>query len=88
MDAIPTEDTARYVDMFGALGAECRLRIVRLLLAAHPRRRRSLPSVARTTMPTHWGIEDPAAVEGSDIEKEARFRHRVQIFEEPHFDLH
>ena len=36
MDAIPTEDTARYADMFGALGAECRLRIVRLLLAAHP----------------------------------------------------
>ena len=33
MDAIPTEDTARYADMFGALGAECRLRIVRLLWA-------------------------------------------------------
>ena len=29
-------DVARYADMFGALGAEARLRIVRLLLAAHP----------------------------------------------------
>ena len=31
-----TNDTARYADMFAALGAEPRLRIVRLLLAAHP----------------------------------------------------
>jgi ArsR family transcriptional regulator, arsenate/arsenite/antimonite-responsive transcriptional repressor len=30
------EETARYADMLGALGAEPRLRIVRLLLAAHP----------------------------------------------------
>ena len=30
------EEIARYADMFGALGAEARLRIVRLLLAAHP----------------------------------------------------
>jgi DNA-binding transcriptional ArsR family regulator len=29
-------DVARYADMFGALGTEPRLRIVRLLLAAHP----------------------------------------------------
>jgi ArsR family transcriptional regulator, arsenate/arsenite/antimonite-responsive transcriptional repressor len=29
-------DTARYADMFAAMGAEARLRIVRLLLAAHP----------------------------------------------------
>jgi len=29
-------DIARYADMLGALGAEPRLRIVRLLLAAHP----------------------------------------------------
>lgn len=29
-------DTARYADMFAALGTEARLRIVRLLLAAHP----------------------------------------------------
>ncbi len=36
MDKIPTEDTARYADMLAALGAEPRLRIVRLLLAAHP----------------------------------------------------
>ena len=36
MDASSTVDTARYADMFGALGAESRLRIVRLLLAAHP----------------------------------------------------
>ncbi len=28
--------TARYADMFAALGAEPRLRIVRLLLSAHP----------------------------------------------------
>ena len=31
-----TADTARYADMFAALGAEPRLRIVRLLLSAHP----------------------------------------------------
>lgn len=31
-----TEETTRYADMLGALGAEPRLRIVRLLLAAHP----------------------------------------------------
>ena len=30
------EPTARYADMFAALGAEPRLRIVRLLLSAHP----------------------------------------------------
>ena len=30
------EEIARYADMFGALGAEARLRIVRLLLASHP----------------------------------------------------
>jgi ArsR family transcriptional regulator, arsenate/arsenite/antimonite-responsive transcriptional repressor len=30
------EGTARYADMFAALGAEPRLRIVRLLLSAHP----------------------------------------------------
>jgi DNA-binding transcriptional ArsR family regulator len=30
------EEIARYADMLGALGAEPRLRIVRLLLAAHP----------------------------------------------------
>ena len=29
-------NTARYADMFAALGAEPRLRIVRLLLSAHP----------------------------------------------------
>jgi ArsR family transcriptional regulator, arsenate/arsenite/antimonite-responsive transcriptional repressor len=31
-----TQDVARYADMFAALGAEPRLRIVRLLLSAHP----------------------------------------------------
>jgi DNA-binding transcriptional ArsR family regulator len=31
-----TGETARYADMFAALGAEPRLRIVRLLLSAHP----------------------------------------------------
>ena len=30
------KDTARYADMFAALGSEARLEIVRLLLAAHP----------------------------------------------------
>lgn len=30
------QDTARYADMFSAMGAEPRLRILRLLLAAHP----------------------------------------------------
>ena len=31
-----TEDVARYADMFAAIGTEPRLRIVRLLLSAHP----------------------------------------------------
>lgn len=31
-----TEGTARYADMFAALGAEPRLQIMRLLLSAHP----------------------------------------------------
>jgi len=32
----PANEIARYADMLSALGAEPRLRIVRLLLAAHP----------------------------------------------------
>ena len=32
----PTDEIARYADMLSALGAEPRLRVVRLLLAAHP----------------------------------------------------
>jgi DNA-binding transcriptional ArsR family regulator len=36
MDQSASEETARFADVFGALGAEPRLRIVRLLLAAHP----------------------------------------------------
>ena len=36
MLASPTDEIARYADMLSALGAEPRLRIVRLLLAAHP----------------------------------------------------
>ena len=34
--ARPDADVTRFADMFAALGAEPRLRIVRLLLAAHP----------------------------------------------------
>src|SRR5262249_21258898 len=33
---IPVERTARFADMFAALGTECRLDILRLLLTAHP----------------------------------------------------
>lgn len=33
---IKTEDIARYADMFTAMGTEPRLRIMRLLLSAHP----------------------------------------------------
>ena len=33
---MPLIDVAKYADMFAALGAEPRLRILRLLLAAHP----------------------------------------------------
>jgi ArsR family transcriptional regulator, arsenate/arsenite/antimonite-responsive transcriptional repressor len=32
-----TQQAARYADMFAAMGAEPRLRIMQLLLAAHPR---------------------------------------------------
>ena len=39
-------------------------------------------------MTAHWGIEDPAAVEGTDIEKEAAFVDRVPLPEEPHRGLH
>jgi DNA-binding transcriptional ArsR family regulator len=31
-----TEETVRYADMFSAMGTEARLRIMRLLLSAHP----------------------------------------------------
>lgn len=31
-----TQDVARYADMFSAIGTEARLRILRLLLSAHP----------------------------------------------------
>jgi DNA-binding transcriptional ArsR family regulator len=33
---VTEQDVTRYADMFAALGAEPRLRIVRLLLSAHP----------------------------------------------------
>jgi ATP-dependent Clp protease ATP-binding subunit ClpC len=33
---VKREDTARYADIFAALGSESRLEIVRLLLASHP----------------------------------------------------
>lgn len=36
MKKVQTEQSARYADIFAALGAEQRLRIVRLLLSAHP----------------------------------------------------
>ena len=36
MPTTDSEVTARYADMLAALGSEARLRIVRLLLAAHP----------------------------------------------------
>jgi hypothetical protein len=36
MPSNDAEVTARYADMLAALGSEARLRIVRLLLAAHP----------------------------------------------------
>jgi ArsR family transcriptional regulator len=32
----PPEQVARYADMFSAMGTEARLRILRLLLSAHP----------------------------------------------------
>ena len=36
MNVPATEQTARFADMFAAIGTEPRLRIVRLLLSAHP----------------------------------------------------
>jgi len=36
MPTVDPETIARYADMLGALGAEPRLRIIRLLLEAHP----------------------------------------------------
>lgn len=34
--SLPGDDTARFADMFAAIGTEPRLRILRLLLSAHP----------------------------------------------------
>jgi DNA-binding transcriptional ArsR family regulator len=36
MPPTDTDPTARFADMFAAIGAEPRLRIIRLLLSAHP----------------------------------------------------
>ena len=36
MKAVSAEQVIRYADMFAAMGAESRLRIMRLLLVAHP----------------------------------------------------
>ena len=36
MAKVPQEDVTRYADMLAAMGTEPRLRIMRLLLAAHP----------------------------------------------------
>src|SRR5687768_13348273 len=36
MTAVQPDEVARFADMLGAMGAEARLRVVRLLLAAHP----------------------------------------------------
>jgi ArsR family transcriptional regulator len=36
MKAVSERDVSRYADMFAAMGAEPRLRIMRLLLSAHP----------------------------------------------------
>lgn len=36
MKQVPEADIVRYADMFAAMGTESRLRIMRLLLAAHP----------------------------------------------------
>ena len=35
-NGLKPQDVARYADMFAAIGNEPRLRILRLLLAAHP----------------------------------------------------
>ena len=39
-------------------------------------------------MTAHWGIEDPAAVEGTDIQKEAAFVSGGALSQEPDHDLH
>ena len=39
-------------------------------------------------MTAHWGIEDPAAVEGTDIQKEAAFVLGGALSQEPDFRLH
>jgi ArsR family transcriptional regulator, arsenate/arsenite/antimonite-responsive transcriptional repressor len=36
MTSVAADDVARFADMLAAMGAEPRLRVVRLLLAAHP----------------------------------------------------
>ena len=39
-------------------------------------------------MTAHWGIEDPAAVEGTDIQKEAAFVLATRYLKNSDFDLH
>ena len=39
-------------------------------------------------MTAHWGIEDPAAVEGTDMEKERAFVAGVPPFARPYFPIH
>ena len=39
-------------------------------------------------MTAHWGIEDPAAVEGTELQKEAAFVDRIPLSQEPHRGFH
>ena len=39
-------------------------------------------------MTAHWGIEDPAAVEGTDIQKEAAFVLATRYLKNSNLDLH
>ena len=39
-------------------------------------------------MTAHWGIEDPAAFEGSDIEKQRAFNEAFRFLAQPHSSVH
>ena len=80
-------DVALYADMFSALGTEPRLRIVRLLLSAHPEglvvgEIQEELEIPNSTLSHHlessrmkaWGVPDPAAARGSEADVERAFR--------------
>ena len=56
--------------------------------SATPPPRETCPVWPGQPMTAHWGIEDPAAVEGTDIQKEAAFVLATRYLKNSDLDLH